>query len=154
MNLADILPLEAVHPRLAARDKKQVLKMLSAQAASLTSLNEREIFSVLLEREMIGCTGMGNGVCMPHGRFEHLKKPLALFAHLEKPVEFGAADGKRVDMVFMLLTPVSANTEHLKALATISRVMRDKATRETIRKTADPAALHTLLVSVRDEDAN
>lgn len=153
MNLADILPLEAMFLSLAARDKKQVLKLLAEQAAKLTPLGEREIFSVLLEREMIGCTGMGNGVCMPHGRFEGITKPLALFAHLEKPVEFGAADGKRVDMVFMLLTPVSENTAHLKALATISRVMRDKEMREKIRKTEDPAELHALLVAVRDDDS-
>lgn len=152
MNLAHILPLEAVMPALDARDKKQVLRTMAAQAAALTSISEREIFSVLLDRELIGCTGMGNGVCVPHGRFEQLTKPLALFARLTKPIEFGAADGKRVDLVFMLMTPVSSSTDHLKALATISRLLRDKPLCGTIRKTADAAALHAMLVADRDDE--
>src|SRR5438045_2101050 len=117
MNLASILPEGAVFAQLSVRDKRQALKQLSTKAAELTGLTEREIFSVLMEREHIGCTGMGNGVCIPHGRFPNLNRLLAIFARLDKPIDFGAADRRPVDLIFLLLTPASANTEHLKALA-------------------------------------
>ncbi len=95
MNLANILPLEAVLPHLPARDKKQALKQMAAHASTLTNIPEKEIYSVLIEREQMGCTGMGNGVCVPHGRFPNLRAPLAVFAKLDHAIEFGAAAGKR-----------------------------------------------------------
>jgi nitrogen PTS system EIIA component len=153
MNLASLLPLEAVLPHLPAGTKKQALKMLATHAATLTGLPEREIYSVLMAREQLGCTGMGNGVCIPHGRFEELKTLHAIFAKLESPIEFGAADGRPVDLLFLLLTPATANTEHLKALATISRLLRDKILCENLRNTDDAVALHELLTVRRNEDA-
>ena len=153
MNIASILPPEAVLASVEGRDKKQVLKTLAGLAATLTRLSEREIYSVLIEREHIGCTGMGGGVCMPHGRFERLDHLQAVFATVARPIEFGAADGRPVDVVFMLLSPVTANTEHIKALATISRILRDKALCESLRKAPDAKTLHRLLTSQRGEDA-
>jgi nitrogen PTS system EIIA component len=147
MKLASILPQEAVLPCLAARDKKQAIKLMAARAATLTGLSEKEIYSVLMEREDQGCTGMGNGVCIPHGRFEKLEGLHALFAHMEKPIPFGSADGKPVDLIFLLLTPTSANTEHLKALAIVSRLLRDKQRCDSLRKTTDAKVMHTLLVA-------
>ena len=152
MNLASILPLEGVLPQLPARDKKQALRLLAVQAATLTGISEKEIFSTLIEREQIGCTGMGNGVCIPHGRFDGMQRPQALFARLDKAIEFGAADGKPVDLIFLLLTPAKANTEHLKALATISRLLRDKVFCTDLRQTTDAKLLHTLLTT-RELDA-
>ena len=153
MNIASILPPNAVVANLSARDKKQALKLLAAQASGLTGLSEREIFSVLMEREQIGCTGMGGGVCVPHGRFSHLQTLHAVFARLDKPIEFGAADGRPVDLLFLLLSPATANTEHIKALAVISRILRDKALCESLRKAPDAKAIHALLTNVRGEDA-
>ncbi len=151
MNLSSILQPEAVIPHLPARDKKQALKLMASPAAKITGLPEREIFSVLLEREHIGCTGMGNGVCIPHGRFEGLKRPYALFARLDKPIEFGAADGRPVDLIFLLLTPTKANTDHLKALATVSRLLRDKELCRNLRGTNDASKLHDMLVAENEE---
>jgi PTS system nitrogen regulatory IIA component len=153
MNFTSILPPEAVLPHLSALTKKQALKKMAAQAAKQSGLSEREIFSVLMEREQIGCTGMGNGVCIPHGRFEELKTLHAVFAKLDKPIEFGAADGKPVDLIFLLLTPASANTEHLKALATASRLLRDKHLCENLRSTDNAAVLHDLLIAAGQEAA-
>ncbi len=147
MNLASIMPLEAVVPRLAVRDKKQAIKALAAQASKISGLSEKEIYSVLMEREHMGCTGMGNGVCIPHGRFPELSHLHALFARLEKPISFGAADGKPVDLIMLLLTPSTANTEHIKALATISRLLRDRPLCERLRKTTDTKAMHAMLVA-------
>ncbi|NBX04168.1 MAG: transcriptional regulator [Alphaproteobacteria bacterium] len=152
MNLATILSVDAVLPRIFARDKKQALKTLSAHAATLTGLGEREIYSVLKEREQLGCTGMGSGVCIPHGRFEKLTSICALFATLESPVDFDAADGKPVDVFFMLLTPASASTEHVKALAVISRLLRDKALCEQLRGLSDREAIYAALLSAARGD--
>jgi nitrogen PTS system EIIA component len=153
MNLANLLPPEAVLPQLPAITKKQALKMLAVQAAELTGLPEKEIYSVLMAREQLGCTGMGNGVCIPHGRFDELKSLHAIFAKLDTPIEFGAADGRPVDLIFLLLTPASANTDHLKALATISRLLRDKNLCESLRATDDVSKLHRLLTAAREEVA-
>ena len=153
MLISSILPREAVVARLPAQDKKQALKMMAVQAATLIKLSEKEIYNALLEREHIGCTGMGNGVCVPHGRFEGLSSLQAVFASIEKPIEFGAADGRPVDLIFMLLSPLSANTEHLKALAMISRVLRDKTLCEALRKADNAQSLYTLLTNSRGEDA-
>ena len=154
MNLATILSNDAVLPRLEARDKKQALKLLAAHASEQTGLPEREIFAVLKEREQLGCTGMGNGVCIPHGRFEKLSGLYAMFATLDVPVEFGAADGKPVDLLFLLLTPAGSNAEHLKALAVISRILRDKSLCEQLRSMTDASAIHALLISAgRPEEA-
>ena len=154
MRIASILPPTAVLASIGARDKKQVLKMLAAKASELTGLSEREIFSTLLEREQIGCTGMGSGVCVPHGRFEKLNHLQAVFATVAKPVEFGAADGRPVDLVFLLLSPINANVEHVKALATISRLLRDKTLCEALRKATDAKILHQLLTSDRRMNAS
>lgn len=153
MHLSTILPPEAVIAHVSARDKKQVLKLLAGLAAPVTHLSEREIYSVLQEREQLSCTGIGNGVCIPHGRFEGLKEVRAMFAQLERPVEFNAADGRPVDLVFLLMTPASAHTEHLKAIATISRLLRDKQLCESLRKAKDAKALHALLTGERGLDA-
>lgn len=151
MDIVPLLPVTAILPNLHARDKKQVLKLLAAHAAALcrpkSQLSEKEIFSVLVKREHIGCTGMGNGVCIPHGRFDDLDSIHIVFARLDKPIDFGAADGKKVDLIFLLLTPSSANTEHLKALATISKLLRDKKLCKALRDAGDANELHALLTA-------
>ncbi len=147
MNITPFLPVESIMPSLRARDKKQVFRIMSAHAAPMCQLSEKEIFSVLSEREHLSCTGMGNGVCIPHGRFESLKTIHIFFARMEKAIEFGAADGKKVDLVFLLLSPSLADTEHLKALATISKLLRDKNLCKKLRATSDAAEIHALLTA-------
>jgi PTS system nitrogen regulatory IIA component len=152
MQLSSLLPPEAVLSHLEVRDKKTALKLLAAHAATLTNIPERDIYAVLLEREQIGCTGMGSGVCIPHGRFKELHTLHAVFARLERGIEFGSADHKPVDLIFLLLTPAEANTEHLKALAMASRRLRDKELAEAIRATNDARAIHKLLTEWHDGD--
>ncbi len=147
MNIAQYLPVEAIIPSLRARDKKQVFRIMSSHAAPICKLSEKEIFSVLSEREHLSCTGMGNGVCIPHGRFDSLQTIYIFFARLEKAIEFGAADGKKVDLVFLLLSPTSADTEHLKALATISKLLRDKNLCKKLRATENAMEIHSLLTA-------
>ncbi|MEK6746571.1 MAG: PTS sugar transporter subunit IIA [Rickettsiales bacterium] len=148
MNIASLLPVDAVIPHLHARDKKQVLKMLSAHATKFCTLSEKEIFSTLTKREDASCTGIGNGVCIPHTRFDSLNSPYIVFARLDKAVNFDAADGKKVDLVFLLLSPESDDdTEHLKILATLSKLLRDKKLCDVLRTTEDAAKMHELLTT-------
>jgi nitrogen PTS system EIIA component len=152
MKLASLLPLEAVLPRISARDKKQALKLLATEAGKLTDLPEKEIYSVLMAREHLGCTAVGNGVAIPHGRFDGLSDSRVICTSLEEPIDFGAADGRRVDIICLLLTPNTESAEHLKALAVISRVLRDKELCDNIRAAKDAKSIHALLVEGQSED--
>ena len=139
MTITDLVAPEAVLPALKVNSKKQALQELAARAASLTGQNERAIFEVLLQREKLGTTAVGYGVAIPHGKLPKLEKLFGLFARLERPIDFEAMDGQPVDLVFLLLAPEGAGADHLKALARVSRLLRDAATCEKLRgaKTAD-----------------
>jgi PTS system nitrogen regulatory IIA component len=153
MKLDAILTKEAVFAELQARDRKQALKQLAASVSELCGIGEREIYSTLIEREGRGSTCMGSGVCIPHGRFEGLAKPYAFFAKLETPIEYDSPDGKPVDLMFLLLTPLDANTEHLKSLALISKLLRNKLLCENLRRTHDAETLYHLMYAASREDA-
>ena len=112
-------------PLLRAKTKKQLLQDLSARAARLTGVPERDIFDVLLQRERLGSTGLGHGVATPHAKLQGLKRIVGIFARLAEPIDFDALDGQKVDIVFLLLAPEGAGADHLKALARISRLLRD-----------------------------
>jgi PTS system nitrogen regulatory IIA component len=145
MDLGDLISQEGVIATLSANSKKQVLQTLSARAAEIAGLPERDIFDTLLQRERLGSTGVGRGVAIPHGKLANLKGIVGLFARLEQPVDFEAVDGEPVDLVFTLLAPESAGADHLKALARISRLLRDPAMIEKLRSSHDAKALHDLL---------
>lgn len=152
MHLSAILSSNAVLPRLDCSTKKQALKLISEHAERITGLEADDIFDVLMEREHKSGTGVGDGAAIPHGRFERLKKTCALVATLKRPVEFGAFDGKPVDILFTLLAPSSSPTEHVKGMALASRLLRDKKFCQAMRVATDAAVLYSLLTS-RDEDA-
>lgn len=139
MEIRDILQREAVVAGLKAANKKQALQELARHAAAVTGLNERKIFETVLERERLGTTGVGSGIAIPHGKLVELNGLHAVFARLEKPIDFDAIDEQPVDLVFLLLAPESAGADHLKALARVSRLLRDAPTCEKLRgaKTAD-----------------
>jgi PTS system nitrogen regulatory IIA component len=145
MDLSDLIEAKAILPALRANSKKQVLQLLSEKAAELTGLPEREVFDTILQRERLGSTGVGNGIAIPHGKLNGVKKITGVFARLENPVEFEALDDQPVDLVFLLLAPESAGADHLKALSRIARVLRDGSTVEKIRATADASAIHSFL---------
>jgi PTS system nitrogen regulatory IIA component len=145
MDLGDLINADGVIAALSAKSKKQVLQTLSARAEQITDLPERDIFDTLLQRERLGSTGVGRGVAIPHGKLAGLKRIVGLFARLEKPVDFEAVDGEPVDLVFLLLAPESAGADHLKALARISRLLREPAALEKLRTLGDESALYTFL---------
>lgn len=145
MQLSDIITSQAVLPSLKAASKKQLLQELSNAAAKLTGLDARRIFESLLQREKLGSTGLGQGIAIPHAKFSELDRVHGLFARLAHPVEFDAVDEQPVDLVFLLLAPESAGADHLKALARISRLMRDPGLVSKLRGTDSAAGLYAVL---------
>ncbi|WP_193173391.1 PTS IIA-like nitrogen regulatory protein PtsN [Nisaea nitritireducens] len=153
MEVADILIPEGVLPHLKVTSKKQALQELSRRAADVTGLEQREIFDVLLERERLGTTGMGNGIAIPHGKLPSLDRLYAVFARADRAVEFDAIDDKPVDIIFLLLAPESAGADHLKALARVSRLLRDKGVCEKIRGADSVDAIYALLTEATASNA-
>ena len=145
MEIADLVTPASVIANLRAASKRQALQELAKRAAALTGRHERAIFEVLLERERLNTTGIGNGTALPHGRLPDLPRLYGLFARLEKPIDFEAIDNQPVDVIFMLLTPASAGADHLKALARISRLLRDRTICDKLRGTDRSDALYALL---------
>ena len=145
MHLADLIGPEAVIASLKVKNKKQLLQELSARAARLTGLQERYIFDTLLQRERLGSTGLGQGIAIPHGKFAGLKRITGICARLAEPIDFDAVDGAPVDIVFLLLAPEGAGADHLKALARISRLLRNRAMCSKLRGTESADAIFALL---------
>jgi nitrogen PTS system EIIA component len=145
MEIADLLSPDAVVAHLKAANKKQVLQEMAHRAGQLTHLPERRIFETLLEREKLGSTGMGQGIAIPHGRVPGIQKMTGLFAQLDHPVDFDAMDDQPVDLVFLLLAPEDAGADHLKALARVSRLLRNQAVCEKLRGAPQAATLYALL---------
>ncbi len=145
MNLGDLISPEAVFPSLKVKNKKQALQELAQKAAALTGLDSREIFETLLQRERLGSTGVGRGIAIPHGRIAALPNIVSVFARLTEPIDFDALDEEPVDLIFLLLAPEHAGADHLKALARISRLLREPATIEKLRASKDRAALYSVL---------
>ncbi len=137
---------DAVLACVKASGKKALLAELAGKAASLFKLDERRLFDRLLERERLGSTGIGGGIAIPHGRMATLLKPMGMFARLGHPVDFDSIDERPVDTVFLLLAPEGAGADHLKALARVSRLLRDRSLVEKLRATESADALYALLV--------
>lgn len=144
MELADILADDAVLT-CAAADKRQLFDRLAARAASSTGYEPQDIFATLWGREELGSTGLGNGIAIPHGKLSGLKGVTALFVRLETPIEFDAIDDQPVDLVMMLLAPVGAGADHLKALSRVARLLRTEEVVTNLRAAPDAAALHAIL---------
>jgi PTS system nitrogen regulatory IIA component len=145
MTLADIIEARAVFPNLHAQGKKQLLQELSEVAAPILGVDSRLIFETLRRREKLGSTGLGQGIAIPHGKLPGLHRVHGLFARLAAPVPFDAVDGQPVDLVFLLLAPEHSGADHLKALARISRLLRDGATVSKLRGADDADAIYAIL---------
>ena len=145
LEIADLLTPRSVIAQLRAPTKRQVLQELARRAATMTGVADKRIYDALTERERLGTTGIGTGVAIPHCRLAELTRMHGLFARLERPVPFEAIDDQPVDLVFLLLAPLDAGAEHLKALARVSRLLRDRATCEKLRGANSADALYALL---------
>lgn len=153
MELSDILGVEAVRAPLKATSKKRLLQDLADMAEAVYGLSAQTAYKALMDREVLGPTGVGRGVAIPHARFAGVEKVIGLFARLEKPVDFEAIDRQPVDLVFALFAPENAGAEHLKALARVSRTLRSEAVCAKLRSTFDPSALYAILTDGKAERA-
>lgn len=139
---------------MKASGKKALLAELASRGASLVGIDERRLFDRLLERERLGSTGIGGGIAIPHARLSSVAQPRGLFARLGHPVDFDAIDDRPVDLVFLLVAPEGAGADHLKALARVSRLLRDRGLVEKLRATESAEALYALLTeSVQTQSA-
>ncbi len=150
MEISDMLAPEAVIAALKVQTKKQLLHEMAERAAVLTNLPARRILETLTERERLGTTGMGQGIAIPHGRLSGLSKITAVFARLDPAIAYEAIDNQPVDLVFLRLAPENAGADHLKALARVSRLLRNQTVCEKLRATSSPEVLYALLTEPKN----
>lgn len=147
MQISDILLPNAVRSLPQVNSKKRLLNELAEMAHAVLGLDAAETLDALQERESLGPTGVGQGVALPHARLRGLDRVRGLFVRLDKPLDYDAVDRQPVDLVFALLAPNSSGVDHLKALALVSRTLRDADLRAKLRANDDPVALHAVLVN-------
>ncbi|MEM9344612.1 MAG: PTS sugar transporter subunit IIA [Pseudomonadota bacterium] len=153
MDLSTLLRPEAVRVLPGASSKKRLLQDIGTMIEAQCGLPGGVAFDALLERESLGPTGVGNGIALPHARVPGIDTVVGAFFRLEKPLEFDAVDRLPVDLVFALFAPEDAGVNHLKALALVSRTMRDSVLCAKLRANNDAGALHALLLDRRDPRA-
>jgi len=150
MKIAEFLREDLILPELQATDKAGVLRELCEPLARAHGLDAGKLTDVLLEREKLGSTGVGEGVAIPHGKLPGLPGLLAAFGRSKKGVDFAAIDGKPTYLFFVLFAPENSAGIHLKALARISRLFKSPPFRESIQRAAGAADVYRL---VSTEDA-
>lgn len=153
MRLTELLDFDSIRIGLAAGNKRQLLQQLGQTAGARLGIDPAVIVDSILEREKLGSTGFGNGVAIPHGKVEGLTAIYAMLVRLAEPVDYKAIDGAKVDFAFLLLSPPDAGAAHLKALAAVSRTVRNAATLEQMRGARSRDALAAVLMSADERDA-
>lgn len=146
MNLGDLLDRSAIAPRVTAPGKRQALSTIAEIAARSFRLRAADVLDALLEREAAGSTGVGYGVAVPHARVPGLTRLRGVFVRLEQPIAFDAVDDRPVDLIFALFAPTDARGEHLRALARVSRMLRQSDVREQLRQARSADAVRAILV--------
>jgi len=147
MEIMDLLSADSIFADFKASSKKQAIQSLAKLMAQKHGLSERTVFASLLDREKLGSTGVGKGVAIPHARIDGLECITGLFARLSHPIDFESVDDQPVDLIFMLLAPAEGSADHLKALARVSRLLRDEKVCEKLRMTSDNSALYAMLAA-------
>ena len=152
MDIGNLLARDAIATRVAASSKRQALAAAAEIAARKLGLETNAVLEALTEREAQGSTGVGQGVAVPHARLAGLDRMQGVFLKLEAPVPFDAVDDRPVDLLFVLIAPKGAGMEHLRALARVSRKLRQAELREQLRQARTPDAIYALLV--REPESN
>ncbi|MDO8296300.1 MAG: PTS sugar transporter subunit IIA [Caulobacter sp.] len=145
MNIGDLLDPRAIAPRAGGGGKRQVLSAVADIAARNFGLDAERVLDALLEREAAGSTGVGHGVAVPHARLPGLTRMRGVFLRLEQPTAFESVDDQPVDLVFALLAPVGSDSEHLRTLARVSRLLRKGDVRQQLRQARTGEAIYALL---------
>jgi PTS system nitrogen regulatory IIA component len=149
MKIEEFLSADSVLLDMRFPDKLTLLRELSQRAASRVSIPADTIFNELSKREALGSTGIGEGVAIPHARLQGLSKPFAFAARLKPQLNFESIDDRPVDLVFLLLTPAASSKDHLNALATVSRKLRDRAVVEALRASPGEKAFYDALTRAK-----
>ncbi len=147
MELSDILSEEGVLYCTGIKSKDELLRVLSDRAAQLHERDADAVHDALANREAIGSTGLGNGIAVPHGKVAGMPQLRAVFARLDKPIDFDSVDDQPVDLVMVLLAPLGAGAEHLKALSLVARLLRTESIVDDLRRTSDPGRLYAILTA-------
>ena len=145
MEFSNLLKPEAIRIFSSVSSKKRLLHDIAGIAEACYQTDYSQTVEALMERESLGPTGVGGGIALPHARLEQLDKVVGAFVLLESPVEFNAIDKQPVDIVFGLFAPKSAGVEHLKALALVSRTLREQSIVAKLRSNPKPSTLYTIL---------
>jgi PTS system nitrogen regulatory IIA component len=153
MQLPDFLDFDSIRTNLSAGNKRSLLQQISNIAAQRLGVDGATILASVAEREKLGSTGFGSGVAIPHGKIAGLDRIYGLFVRLAEPIPYKAIDDRAIDLVFLLLSPVDAGGEHLKALAAISRVTRHDNLLEKLRGARSRDALAAVLIGADERDA-
>lgn len=153
MTIEDIIPAAGVKVIAAASSKKRLFQDLGVMAETCFNMEQSIVVDALLERESLGPTGVGHGVALPHARLPGLTQVCGLFFRMKKPLDFDAVDRLPVDLVFALFAPEEAGVEHLKALALISRTLRDEGICEKLRANEDVSTIYTILTEATSAQA-
>lgn len=146
MEIKDLVTVDAIVTGLKSKDKKQLLQDLATQAARVLGLSGSELYEAVLQRERLGSTAVGRGVAIPHCRLGKVRELRCFFCRLDQPVVFDAPDGEPVDLVFLLVAPENAGADHLKALACISRTMRDTSFAKRLRAVKSAQATYSVFL--------
>jgi PTS system nitrogen regulatory IIA component len=146
MQIGELLDRNAIALRVSAANKRQALAVVADLAARNLGLDAADVLDALTEREQAGSTGVGHGVAAPHAKLAGLERMRGVFVRLEQPVAFDSIDDQPVDLIFALFAPIDAGAEHLRALARVSRALRQAELRQRLRQARTPDAMHALLV--------
>lgn len=153
MELSKLLTPAAVRVVGQLTSKKRLFHELGEVAAQAYGMSGAVAIDGLQERETLGPTGVGHGIALPHARLEDLKAIVGVFVRLEKPLDYDSVDRQPVDLVFGLFAPKDSGVDHLKALALVSRTMRDPGVVAKLRANSDPAKLYAILTEARAPQA-
>jgi len=145
MEMTSILNMDTVRVVASSSSKKRLMHQISEIASVQHGLDQDQVFTALMDREDLGSTAVGNGVALPHARLESVETVVGVLIVLEKPMDFNAVDQQPVDVVFALFAPKDSGVEHLKALALISRTLRDADVCSKLRANKDPATIYTIM---------
>lgn len=153
MELTTLLSPSAIRVISHQSSKKRLFQDIGDVVSGAYGLNASVAIDGLQERESLGPTGVGHGIALPHARLQELEKIIGVFLRLEKPLDYDSVDRQPVDLVFALFAPKDSGVDHLKALALVSRTMRDAAVCAKLRANTDPAKLHAILTEARAPQA-
>lgn len=151
MKILDVLHKEAILSSLKSFDKKGVIEELVTPVARISGVNHEHLVRVLMERERLGSTGIGEGIGIPHGKLKDLESLILGFGLSRKGVDFESMDGLPTHIFFLLITPENSTGIHLKLLARISKILKNEAFREKLLNAANSDEIYSIIMEEEEK---